>query len=150
MKIMRWVGKYVVLVVLLSGCSFVQECGKTLWGSSTRALEKARDQALAQRFRCSLEDCYETALELTGSSEDFGPEQVTFQLFLERRRENFFVVMGIPGSVDTTEAGVFFVPVNDSEVRVEVSSLSSNAKARVAEAVFAYLSERFKTVPAFQ
>ncbi|MFA5261049.1 MAG: hypothetical protein WC450_07475 [Candidatus Omnitrophota bacterium] len=141
-------------LLCLWGCTPIQETGKTLWGSSTRALEKARGEALIREFECSLEDCYNTALELTRGQqtvpslpEDSYSEktQETFVLFLEKRREHFFIVMGIPGSVNTTEAGVFFTSIRENIVQVEISSLSSYAKNRVADVVFAYLARRFES-----
>ena len=140
-------------LLCLCGCAPVQEAGKTLWGSSTRALEKARDKALAQKFYCSQDACYDAALELTDRGQpqvtappedpSLAEREETFVLFLENRRKHFFVVMGIPGSINTTEAGIFFSAMHDNVVEVEISSLSSNAKAWVADAVFAHLSKRF-------
>ncbi|MBI5415562.1 MAG: hypothetical protein HZA29_01985, partial [Candidatus Omnitrophica bacterium] len=50
------------------------------------------------------------------------------------------------GNVDTTEVGIFFDEVSPSTVRVEISSLSSTAKRRVAAAVFNALDKRFSPV----
>ena len=87
--------------VLLSGCAAVDggmELAKTIWGSSTRALEEAR---------------------------------------------GYLVLMGIKGSVNTTEVGVFFVEVNDTQTRVEIASLSTNAKRLVAKSLFHGLDVSF-------
>jgi len=40
------------------------------------------------------------------------------------------------GSVDTTEVGVFFVELNDNQTRIELSSLSTNAKRLLAKGLF--------------
>jgi hypothetical protein len=143
----------VLFLLCLWGCAPIQEAGKTLWGSSTRALKKARSGAIIREFDCSLGDAYNAALELTrGGQQPVVPvsedpllekDQETYVLFLEDRREHFFVVMGVPGSINTTEVGVFFKPIREDIVRVEVASLSSYAKSRVADVVFAYLSRRF-------
>ncbi|HQO58347.1 MAG TPA: hypothetical protein PLT76_06455 [Candidatus Omnitrophota bacterium] len=155
---------FIFVLLSLEGCAFLQETGKTLWGSSTRALENARKEALVKEFSCPLETCYNMALELinrrpteetevlAGNSPEELPraeEQETYVLFLENRREHFFVVMGVPGSVNTTEVGVFFSVVREDRVRVEISSLSSYAKARVAHVVFSYLSRTLKPEPEY-
>ena len=144
----------IFLLLCFWGCAPIQEAGRTLWGSSTRALEKSRDEALIQSFNCSLDACYDTALELTGQGQQpaspppaelsLGQAQDTFVLFSEDRRVHLFVVMGVPGSINTTEVGVFFTSVRADVVRVEVASLSSYAKTRVADALFAYLARRFE------
>ena len=56
------------------------------------------------------------------------------------------VVMGIEGNVDTTEVGIFFTQPNLTTVKLEVSSLSSNAKRRVAQVIFDELDLRFSSV----
>lgn len=38
------------------------EAGKTFWGSSTRALEEARSDALKGSFNCSYEECFDVVL----------------------------------------------------------------------------------------
>ena len=55
--------------------------------------------------------------------------------------------MGIAGNVDTTEVGIFFDDMGQGTVRVEISSLSSTAKRKVAKAVFAELEKHFSTPP---
>ncbi len=155
---------FIFVLLCLGGCAFIQETGKTLWGSSTRALENARKEALVKEFFCPLETCYNMALELTksrpteeaevlaeNSPEDLSlaEEQEIYVLFLENRREHFFVVMGVPGSVNTTEVGVFFSVVREDRVRVEISSLSSYAKARVAHVVFSYLAKTLNPEPGY-
>ena len=54
--------------------------------------------------------------------------------------------MGIKGNVDTTEVGIFFTQSNHTTVKLDVSSLSSSAKRKVAEAVFKELDQRFSVI----
>jgi len=63
-----------ISVLFLVGCSaikatpnFVTETVKTIWGSSTRALENARVDAISKSYRCSLDDCFESVLLLAGN-----------------------------------------------------------------------------------
>ena len=68
-----------------------------------------------------------------------------FDVFIDNRTKQHIVVMGIEGNVDTTEVGIFFSQGANGEVSLEVSSLSSSAKRRVAEAVFKALDLRFSS-----
>lgn len=53
------------------------------------------------------------------------------------------VVIGIAGNVNTTEVGIFFDEVGPSSVKIDITSLSSTAKRKVAKAVFDELDKRF-------
>ena len=59
------VSSALLLFILTGGCVSIQEMTKTLWGSSTRALEKARTTALTKTFRGDWEACFEKVLTLT-------------------------------------------------------------------------------------
>lgn len=70
-------------------------------------------------------------------------------IFLEDKEGGRIVVMDVPGSINTTEVGIFFVPENISGrdgVQIDISSLSSQAKHRVADIVFGYLDHKFSVV----
>jgi len=144
--------------VIVSGCAFVTETSKTIWGSSTRALENARDEAISKSFVCSLDECFEMVLSLgevqveieqiedeAGQAET--KETITrpkfYNVFLKNRVKRHIVVIGVPGSVNTTEVGIFFDKNDDSSVKMEISSLSRHAKRRVAKDVFAELGQHF-------
>jgi len=133
------------LVVILSwGCSPLKELSKTIWGSSTRALEQAKKTALLKTFPCSVDVCFEKTLELTrpkaNPNPDAPPDKPILELFLKDKKKYHLVVIGVPGSVDTTEVGIFFESVSESETLVQISSLSTNAKVKAAEIVFAHLA----------
>lgn len=66
-----------------------------------------------------------------------------FDVFLKDSRQKHIVVIGIAGNVDTTEVGIFFDEAGPSTIKIEISSLSSTAKRRVAQAVFEALDKRF-------
>lgn len=134
-----------------------------IWGSSTRALEKARDEAIVQTYKCRFDECFEEVLTLSADNlvlpksygelnnevdeaEDSPAQRATFQVFIKNQKKKHIVVMGVPGSVDTTEVGIFFTNPTASTVRLEVSSLSSNAKRKVAEMVFAALDKKFEII----
>src|SRR3989338_8633591 len=59
-----------------------------------------------------------------------------FDVFLKDSRQKHIVVIAIAGNVDTTEVGIFFDEAGPSAIKIEISSLSSTAQKRVAQAVF--------------
>ena len=119
----------------LGGCSGILDTPKTLWGSSTRALEHARAEAISQTFNCSFRECYEAASDALN--------KLGYKIFIDDYVHQHLVVMGIPGSVDTTEVGIFFSDIDDKKIRIDISSLSSHAKHTVAEHTFRLLEQFF-------
>jgi hypothetical protein len=177
----------------MGGCSVIprtakgivgssQETVKTLWGSSTRALEAARKEAESRTFTCTFDECFDAVMALTQKEQKIPLEQpeqsaapttpvvfetrsatsyishratpsvpqekrTTVDLFLQDRKKGHLVVMGVLGSVDTTEVGIFFSEVvGERQVTIEISSLSPYAKLAVAELVFDDLGQKFSKV----
>ncbi len=151
--------------IFLCGCSAVGERAKQFWGSSTQALENARKDALQKSFSCSWEQCFTAVVEYANGDTqqliepkssrsdtrqaDNSTEQKTIRaknldLFKIDRRLKLIVIMGVPGSVNTTEVALFFVPISDNKTQVEVTSLSTSAKIRAADIIFAELEKQFK------
>lgn len=129
------------------GCSQVAETGKSIWGSSTAALEQARVNALRRTYVCALDECFDAVLSLANNEEALKPQtEKLFDVFLKDRRKAHIVVMGIAGNVDTTEVGIFFDDMGQDTIRIEISSSSSSAKAKAARAVFEELDLRFPTL----
>ena len=60
----------------------------------------------------------------------------SYLIFQKDEVKGYVVIMGIPGYVNTTEVGIFLVEVSDNETRVEMSSLSTNAKRAAAKTLF--------------
>lgn len=135
------------LLVFLTGCAQVTEISKTIWGTSTRALEHARTDALRKTYQCPLKECFDAVLTLDRSKK-YGTPQTKpfFNVFVKDPNQRHLIVMGILGNVNTTEVGIFFDRVGEGTVRLEISSLSSSAKRRVADAVFDELDKRFSEV----
>ena len=128
-------GLAILVTITLGGCAGVQETAKVLWGSSTRALEEARSEAISKVYQCHYEECYKEVLKIA--------ELEKLEVFIKDKVKRHIVLIGIKGSVNTTEVGVFFTELNDREVRVEVSSLSTNAKKKVSEMIFPQLGQVF-------
>ena len=181
-----------IIVLTAVGCAHVRESAvesvvefsKSLWGSSTRALENARSEALVKTFQCTVDECFDAVIHLTqtvapepvfenddpDAEKDEDAQEVEegenldvfirksdkiLGLFIENRAKRHIVVMGVPGSGDTTEVGIFFSSVDDpagpakgGDVRIEVSSLSKNAKITASQIVFKELGEHYpETAP---
>lgn len=68
--------------------------------------------------------------------------QLPYIVFFHDRQEQHVVVVGVPGSVDSTEVGIFFENTPRG-VQVEIASLSSHAKRTVSASVFKALTEKF-------
>ena len=127
----------VILCLALAGCASVTEVGKTFWGSSIREMEKRRVDAITRTYHKGYWECMEAVLKVI--------EENHYLIFQKDEVRGYVVVMGIPGYINTTEVGIFFVEISDNEVRIELSSLSTNAKRAVAKALFKGLD---KTLPA--
>jgi len=130
-----------VMGMFLSGCAVVDggvEAGKTLWGSSTRALEKARADAITKTYDKNYWDVLKATV-------DFAKKN--YVIFKKDEIKGYMVVMGVHGSVNTTEVGIFFVETAENQTRIEISSLSTNAKRLVSKALFHELDVAFALVP---
>ncbi len=166
MKKMKWV-YFVVAILSLGGCAALKEEAKKLWGSSTQALEEARNESLKASFSCPWETCFDSVVryanvetqqvldekinaEKMNQPDNPADEQTVkaknFEVFLEDRRRRIIVLMGVPGSVNTTEVGVFFTPLENATTAVEVSSLSTSAKIKAADILFSQLGKEFQVI----
>ena len=111
-----------------AGCASPVEISKTVWGSSTRALEEARVNGIVKIYDAPPGRCYDEALKAAVESD--------FKIFIENKTKATIVVMGVKGSINTTEVGIFCTEVSDNKSKIYISSLSSNAKRIVAEKIF--------------
>lgn len=125
------------VLLCLSGCIINGgvELTKTIWGSSTRALEQARVNAITKTYGQKYWDTIRATLNVI--------EKNDYEIFKKNEVNGYVVILGIKGSVNTTEVGIFFVEVNEAQTRVEISSLSTNAKRIVAKTLFQGLDTVF-------
>ena len=134
--------RFLVFVTMLAlaggGCARVSETARVVWGSSTRALEEARADAISKTYQCSYEDCYKEALKIVKLEK--------LEVFIADRVKGHMVVMGIKGAVNTTEVGIFFSPVDENKLKVEITSLSTNAKKKMAAILFPRLAAVYAEV----
>ncbi len=116
-----------------------QEVAKTIWGSSTRALENARDRAETKTYNKSYWDCVRSAIAVV--------KKRKWVIFKKDEIRGYMVVMGVKGNVNTTEIGIFFDELSDNQTRIEVTSLSTSAKRKVAKFLFHGMDIAFGFVP---
>ena len=127
-------------------CSF-SECYEAVLGLGRTEEEK---EAKAKREEEAKKEAEER--KASGTEQEAAQEQKPaaegkfFDVFLKDPRQRHIVVIGIQGNVDTTEVGIFFEEAGPSAIKIEISSLSSTAKRRVANAVFSVLDKRFSPV----
>ena len=142
-----------VAIGFLSGCAQISETAKVMWGSSTRALENMRTEAVKKTYQCGLNECYDAILSLgrdkrlqkidvSDDSQDSHHDGY-FDIFINNRKKRHIIVISIEGSVDTTEVGIFFSQPTPTTVTLEVASLSSSAKRKIAEIIFNEMDLRF-------
>ena len=125
-----------VFVLFLCGCARLHETGKVLWGSSTKALEEKRSAAASRTYQCFLSECFD---EVVSFSEKEG-----LTMFIKDKDKNVMVVMGLSGTVSTTEIGIFFEPLQVKEIRVDVVSLSTKAQEMAADLFLKHLDQKFQ------
>ena len=131
-----------ITLMMCSSCMIIDggvEVGKTIWGSSTRALENAKRKAITKTYDKEYWTCVRAALEVVKKN--------NWTIFKKDEVQGYLVLMGIPGAVDTTEVGVFFEELSDEKIHIEITSLSTNAKRKVAKALFHGLDIAFGLVP---
>ena len=128
-----------VLVFACAGCASISETGKTIWGSSIREMEKRRPYAITKTYPKGYWDCVQATLKAI--------EDNKYVVFQKDEVKGYIVVMGIPGYVNTTEVGIFFDELSDNETRIELSSLSTNAKRAAAKALFKGLDKALTVTP---
>ncbi len=136
-------------IFFLSGCAHVQEVAKSIWGSSTKALEEARGTATVKMYECFPGACFDKILEIAAKNE--------YDPFIRDRKRNLIVVVNtriaqivsdndVQVGGDTTEVGIFITPLKLKEVKVEIVSLSSSAQQRVSNVVFSGLDSAFPEI----
>lgn len=148
MRRTRHVLLLILTVFLCSSCETIIEIPKTILGTSTRGLEKARINSVSRVYTCAYSDCYQAILDMARLDEKMRPvnEDGFFNIFQHDRIKGIIVVMGIPGNVDTTEVGIFLTVLDANNVKVEVISKSTSAKKKVAKVVFDELGSRFNQI----
>ncbi len=128
-------------------CSFT-ECYDAVFGLARTEEEQEAKAKRKEEAKKGAEEGKEPE-----AGQELAPEQKSiadgkfFDVFLKDSRQKHIVVIGITGNVDTTEVGIFFEEAGPSAVKIEISSLSSTAQKRVAEAVFEALDKHFSPAP---
>lgn len=144
---------FVAFVVGASGCT-LREAAKKVIGHSTQTLEEeSRANAISRTFVCSYQDCFNAILSMAREKESNipwerlpYPNTGDFDVFMSDLYSNppYIIVIGIEGNINTTEVGIFLNRTTRETIRVDVSSLSTTAKQKVADLVFQRLVLEFQ------
>ena len=129
------------IFISISGCAWIIDLPRSVWGSSVRVLSDKRSDAETKIFSCDREVCFDAVLAMAKSQLVKDEDDERFVLFMKDARKRYIVVMGVPNAVDTTEVGIFFDVIRKGQTKIDVSSLSSRAKQEVSKRIFAKLSE---------
>ncbi|MBF0385727.1 MAG: hypothetical protein HQL27_07625 [Candidatus Omnitrophica bacterium] len=131
---------FIVLFFLpfVLGCSVVTEVGKTLWGSSIRPLEEARKSGESRIYQCAFDDAYDSILSMA-NDKDMEEKKGYYDVFQKDRVRGFIVIMGIDGSIDTTEVGIFIEEIDQISIKVDIASPSTSAKEKISGIVYKQL-----------
>lgn len=140
MSTMRKILNFLILCVFFLscfGCARLTEVSKACWGSSTKALEEKRVDAVKKTFQCRFDECFAAVLKIANKRK--------LTVFAKDKAKELIVVMTVPGCIDTTEVGIFFSDL-ETQTRVEIVSLSPKAQQVTADIVFLNLAKIFSEV----
>lgn len=124
---------FVLTILGLNGCARIMEPFKTMWGSSTRVLERARAEAISKTYSRPSDEVFREIAKIA--------QLQAWEIFIKDKKQGLIDVMGVPGGVNTTEVGIFVSALKENETKVEVASLSTNTKRIAAETLFAELDK---------
>lgn len=112
-----------ILLLVFCGCTVLKDPG----GTSVQEVHNARPQARTKVVEGTLEEIY-SRVRVIGNSQGW-------EVFREFPEQHLTVFHRIPGSVDTTQVGVFCSPA-ETGVQVEVSSQGVFSRELVARVLF--------------
>ncbi|MBT3288236.1 MAG: hypothetical protein HN849_09300 [Victivallales bacterium] len=111
------------ILATLSGCAIIRDPG----GNSVAAVRKVRAEARTRVVPGKLEDVYRRTIETADAA--------GWEVFRRFPEEHLVVYHQIPGSVDSTQVGVF-CSESDGGVLVEVASPSIFSRELAAKILF--------------
>lgn len=128
--------KVLVLFFIFSflGCAALKEGAKGIVGTSTKALEGARQDAIKKSFDYELGVCYDTVKEILLRNLAY--------VYAQDKKKGMLAIY--ISESDTTAVGIFFTRVDGDTTEIEVSSLSTYAKEFISDMVFTALENRKK------
>ncbi len=128
----------------LAGCLHIRaadvveravEVPKIILGNSTKALEEARGRAVSKVYQCAPGECFDKVAEIA--------KDKSLEVFIRNKQKMQIVLMDLPGTINTTEVGVFFAPVDEKKTKVEIVSLSLSTQETAANLIFPDLKMSF-------
>lgn len=122
---------FVFCIFNFLGCVSIKEAAKQIAGVSTRALEKARTQAIKKTFACNYAICYTEVKKIIA--------QKGFYIYAEDKKKKLIAIY--VSTSDTTAVGIFLNEIDPLHTEIEVSSLSTDAKEFVSKNIFSDLEK---------
>ena len=130
---------FLYCAILLCGCARImgttKETAKVIWGSSTKALEESRQEALKKSYPCPYDTCFADVLGIAKKNK--------LEVFIKDKRKGHIILMKMPKSEGTTEVGIFFVQEEQDKTTIEITSLSRDAKLTASEIFFVALDKLY-------
>ncbi len=114
------------LAILISGCGFILDP----LAISLDDVNLAREGAVSMKYPLTVE---KVRNNIKATAEVKG-----WTVFRDLPEDKCFVLIDIPGFIDTTEVGIFVEALEDGS-RVEVGCLNRKAQAKVANELFTIL-----------
>jgi len=123
---------YLAIVFLsgLVGCACVLEPFKKIAGTSTKEIERGRDQAVAKIFD------YDYATLYTKTKEAIA----RIGAYVYSRNEKKSLIAVYVSDKDTTPVGIFITKIDDLHAGLEITSPSTFAKEYIASKLFAEIT----------
>jgi hypothetical protein len=118
----------ITAAVLISGCSVLIEPFRKIAGISVTEFRRGEKPKQTKVLNLGYNDCFTWVLAALKENK--------VVIHMQSRRRGYIIVRGIPGSIDTTKAAIFFKSRGDTKTEIEVISLSSNAVETVAGILF--------------
>ena len=129
----------IVLLVIcstmaLSGCASTKEMWREIAGTSTKALEEGKANAVTMSLNQDYFRSYNNCLQILKGME-------TFIYARDIKKDMIALYLS---EVDTTPVGIFFKRIDERTTQIQVTSPSTFAKEFIAEKLFSALAEQLK------
>lgn len=119
-------------VVVLLGCATIIEGAKGFMGISTKALEKARKDAVIMTFNYDYFTCYTKTLDIL--------KLMGAYIYVQNIKKHMIAIY--VSEADTTPVGLFFKEIDAANTQVEVSSPSTYAKEFISGKLSSVLGKK--------
>lgn len=127
------------IIMLACGCASISNSAKVLMGTSTKALEDAKEkEGQSQILGISYPDAYGRILEIL--------KKRNIVAFLHSQKKHCIVAMYFLGEGDTTEVGIFFTEIKPQETKITITSLSPKHLKLATTVIFSELEKNVSVI----